>query len=679
MFDQRSYQLFEELLKHDKITKKEILLQLDISERQLVYDLEKINSVLSNNDLPTISVSNQIIIVNPKLREIKKTNDLVFHSNSFIISELDRSYLIYLYTFIRQEPVSNYHFQLLLDVSKNTALSDVKRLKEICSDWQVEFVYSRMDGYHLQGDEFDKRRLAIYSVNYLLSQPLGKEIIVLALRSWDMAEMLVKTKEMVETYLKTTDIELVKSRKNEMIIHLTLLRVRTHKGPLHFTNLEKQILEEQAIFTHGKELAGRLFSGECEDEIYFVTILLLITLEIVGEESNTELQVLAEQIIEEFEKNTLLPIENKVFLKKSLYNHLVPAFFRIKFGIPLFNPLTERIKNEYTELFHFVKRSLSPFRLWTGKKICDEEIGFFTMHFGGILGSGGEWKEEKITGLIICANGLSSSIMLEAQLKELFPNIEFHRIRNSKAFQDIPATNYDVVFSTVDVKSFKPVFIVKPLLSEVEKVHLVRRVFQHFPRMNNMNLDVDQLLDIIKKHADVKDENKLLSEIVNLFYAENKSKGLEKPMLSELLTEEMIHFTSKNLNWRDAIEKTAEPLIQSNKIQQNYVDAMIENVEKNGTYIHVGKGIAIPHARPEAGVNQLGMSFLRTKTPVLLLDEEDYPIDIFICLAAIDNEAHLKALAQLTKILGNDELLSELKAAESAEQIMDIIKKGENA
>src|SRR5690625_2096919 len=219
MFDQRSYQLFEELLKHDKITKKEILLQLDISERQLVYDLEKINSVLSNNDLPTISVSNQIIIVNPKLREIKKTNDLVFHSNSFIISELDRSYLIYLYTFIRQEPVSNYHFQLLLDVSKNTALSDVKRLKEICSDWQVEFVYSRMDGYHLQGDEFDKRRLAIYSVNYLLSQPLGKEIIVLALRSWDMAEMLVKTKEMVETYLKTTDIELVKSRKNEMIIH----------------------------------------------------------------------------------------------------------------------------------------------------------------------------------------------------------------------------------------------------------------------------------------------------------------------------------------------------------------------------------------------------------------------------------------------------------------------------
>ena len=678
LFDQRSYKLFEELTKHEKITKQEIMMQLNLSERQLQYDLEKVNLALNNNDLPGIEISNQLIMIDKKLRNLVKTNYLDINANQFIISEQDRSYLIYLYTFIRKEPVSNYHFQLLLGVSKNTALTDVKRLRKICEEWDVKFLYTRMDGYHLAGTEMDKRRLAIFSVSHLLSQPLGKEIIILALKSWGKAEVLVETQQIINQYLETNKISLVKSRKTEMIIHLALLRVRMGKAKLSFTNLEKQMLESQSIFKHGKALSRRLFFEGGEDESYFVTIQLLVTLEIVTSQASPTLEMLAGQIIDEFEKNTLLPIKDKAFLKRSLYNHLVPAFFRITFEIPLFNQLTERIKLEYPDLFQFVKRSLSPLTLWTGKEISESEIGFFTMHFGGYLGSGNNLHSEKLTGLIICSNGLSSSIMLEAQLKELFPTIRFSRIHNRDKFEDIPSTNYDVVFSTIKVESVKPVFVVKALLSQVEKHYLIRDVLQKFPRLDGQMFTVEQLMEIINRHTEVKDENQLFSELVNLFYVQNKSKGMNKPMLSELLTKDTIHFTEEKLDWRDAIMEASQPLVESNKVQSNYVDAMITNVEEIGAYIHIGKGIAIPHARPENGVNQLGMSFLRTKTPVLLLDQEEHKIDIFICLAAIDSEAHLKALAQLTKILGDNELLEALKAAETAEQVIEIIKKGEN-
>ena len=556
--------------------------------------------------------------------------------------------------FIRKEPVSNYHFQLLLGVSKNTALTDVKRLRKICEEWDVKFLYTRMDGYHLAGTEMDKRRLAIFSVSHLLSQPLGKEIIILALKSWGKAEVLVETQQIINQYLETNKISLVKSRKTEMIIHLALLRVRMGKAKLSFTNLEKQMLESQSIFKHGKALSRRLFFEGGEDESYFVTIQLLVTLEIVTSQASPTLEMLAGQIIDEFEKNTLLPIKDKAFLKRSLYNHLVP------------------------DLFQFVKRSLSPLTLWTGKEISESEIGFFTMHFGGYLGSGNNLHSEKLTGLIICSNGLSSSIMLEAQLKELFPTIRFSRIHNRDKFEDIPSTNHDVVFSTIKVESVKPVFVVKALLSQVEKHYLIRDVLQKFPRLDGQMFTVEQLMEIINRHTEVKDENQLFSELVNLFYVQNKSKGMNKPMLSELLTKDTIHFTEEKLDWRDAIMEASQPLVESNKVQRKYVDSMITNVEEIGAYIHIGKGIAIPHARPENGVNQLGMSFLRTKTPVLLLDQEEHKIDIFICLAAIDSEAHLKALAQLTKILGDNELLEALKAAETAEQVIEIIKKGEN-
>nr|WP_269207784.1 PTS sugar transporter subunit IIA [Streptococcus equi] len=43
----------------------------------------------------------------------------------------------------------------------------------------------------------------------------------------------------------------------------------------------------------------------------------------------------------------------------------------------------------------------------------------------------------------------------------------------------------------------------------------------------------------------------------------------------------------------------AQPLLESGQIQASYPEAMIAKVEEFGPFINLGKGIAIPHARPE--------------------------------------------------------------------------------
>ncbi|EUJ21300.1 PTS sugar transporter subunit IIA [Listeria aquatica] len=73
----------------------------------------------------------------------------------------------------------------------------------------------------------------------------------------------------------------------------------------------------------------------------------------------------------------------------------------------------------------------------------------------------------------------------------------------------------------------------------------------------------------------------------------------------------------------------------------------------------------------------MGMSLLKTEEPVLLLDDTDHPISIFICLAAIDNEAHLRALASLTKILSDKESLDKLLQAKTNTEIIQIMKEKE--
>ena len=149
-------------------------------------------------------------------------------------------------------------------------------------------------------------------------------------------------------------------------------------------------------------------------------------------------------------------------------------------------------------------------------------------------------------------------------------------------------------------------------------------------------------------------------------------------MLKELLTDETIRFTEETLNWQEAIKLSSQPLLEEDKITDNYVEEMINRVEEFGPFIHIGEGIALPHARPEDGVNELGMTLLKVSEPVLLADQAEHPIDIFITLAAVDNETHLKALATLTQILTNKEKLQQLKQAENVADVQRVIYQEED-
>lgn len=680
MLDQRSYLLFKEVTSIQQITKSEVMRKLSLTERQLHYDLDKLNNALKSLELPEITVENNQIYVPNDLKGITTAGILAdIDSSMLIISEQDRALVIYLYTFIRREMVSNYHYQLLLGVSKNTALADVKRVKELCKEWNLEWVYSRAEGYHVIGSELDKRRLAAYCSDTLTSQPLGKEMLILVLKSWGFENEIVHTKRLVDDELNEKNIVLVKSRKSEMITRLTYFRVRTKNTKISFKEFEKSILGRQSIYEVGSAIAERLFPNDSSEESYFVTLQLLVSLQEMDIVENPSLVELADRIIAEFEKVTLLPIENKSFLRKSLYNHLVPAYFRISFGFPLVNPLKNRIQEEYKDLFEFVRQALAPLAMWTGKTISDEEIGYFTLHFGGHLTVDKKEHREKLRALIVCSNGISSSMMLKAQLSQMFPDIEFSSTHSLIELSATPLNKYDMIFSTVEASyPAKPFYVVKPLLSQVEKNYLIQQVGSDFPKLNVENVSVDRIMEVVAKYAKIQDEENLFSELVNLLHLKNTEKGRYSPMLSELLTKDMIQFTDQNLNWKEAISHASIPLLESGKIEQSYINAMIKNVEEVGTYIHIGKGIAIPHARPESGVNQIGMSFLRTKKPVLLLDKEEHAIDIFITIAAIDNESHLKALSHLTRILADNNKLTLLKQANSVDEIITLIKEGED-
>lgn len=149
-------------------------------------------------------------------------------------------------------------------------------------------------------------------------------------------------------------------------------------------------------------------------------------------------------------------------------------------------------------------------------------------------------------------------------------------------------------------------------------------------------------------------------------------------MLDDLITREMIQFSDKTLDWKEAIKLAARPLKDFGFIEPRYIEAMINKVEKYGAFIHIGKGIALPHARPEEGAKRVGMSVLKMSHPVLLLGQKEHPITVFICLSAVDNTMHLKALyyQQQTTILSDEHNLACLLNAQNDEEIISVLSEG---
>lgn len=108
-----------------------------------------------------------------------------------------------------------------------------------------------------------------------------------------------------------------------------------------------------------------------------------------------------------------------------------------------------------------------------------------------------------------------------------------------------------------------------------------------------------------------------------------------EPFLCELLREENIQLNIECRDWKDAIRKSAEPLLLKGYIENRYVDAMIENVLENGSYIVISKGFALPHEGFELGSRKVGMNMIRLNRPVIIEDEDGdrEEVRFFCCLS----------------------------------------------
>ena len=130
-------------------------------------------------------------------------------------------------------------------------------------------------------------------------------------------------------------------------------------------------------------------------------------------------------------------------------------------------------------------------------------------------------------------------------------------------------------------------------------------------------------------------------------------------------------------NWKDAIKAGTDMLEASGAIKPSYYQAITSSIEKLGPYIVIAPNFAMPHARPEDGVNRTAFALVTLAKPVYF-DGEEEPVHVMVTLAGSSSDEHMEGLMEVTQVLDDEESetginIDKLLVCKTNQEIFDVI------
>ncbi|MUJ20042.1 PTS sugar transporter subunit IIA [Aliivibrio fischeri] len=133
--------------------------------------------------------------------------------------------------------------------------------------------------------------------------------------------------------------------------------------------------------------------------------------------------------------------------------------------------------------------------------------------------------------------------------------------------------------------------------------------------------------------------------------------------------------TEKELTLDAALDLTCSLLIKNGKVETSYLEAIKQKHKEIGAYYVLAPKIAMPHARPEDGVNEAALQITVFKNGVDLESEDNGDVYFSVTLAAMDSDSHIHTIMALSELFQNEDDVDAIIQAETESDIKDILKK----
>lgn len=672
--DDRSKALIQEIFVNSGLKVKDLSRKYGLSRGQIDYSLKKINDWLEDNGFPPIKKDSRGFFVGDPKHQMLLLKEGKELTPDYIFSSEERALLICFILLTKTGDISLLHLTSELEMSKNTILADLKKAQEIVSFYNLQIHYSRVEGYDIKGDEWNIRRLLLEVIDRI--QKISNGSLWIEIYGHLAKEEINRMQGIVEHCESKMHIRFTDEKHNLLPYVFVCIIRRIQRG--NMLNNDEIDFSQDNVYNIILDLLEmeELISNA---DLSFLTLQLLTANLTFSTEPNwstdTVMMKGLRQMIRNFEQISCTVFLDREELLKKLWLHLKPAYYRIKFGLTQNHQVDEKyfgevFQDEYKELHHLVKKSIPSLEKVIGCSIPESESIYFTILIGGWMERQGDSLRHRIKAIVVCPNGVSVSKLMKSTLNQLFPEFVFLEALSIREFRKFDI-EYDIVFSPVYLDTDKKLFIVEPFISNEVKKQLRNQVMQTVYGFTPQSIDIEELIKIVENNTDIQNESKLKRELSMYLRSEQLHETAiyedEQPRLVELLQPDHIVIRSEVGSWREAIEIAAEPLLKKGIITPQYIKKMIELHDINRPYIVYGTDIAIPHATPEDGVNDLGMSMLKLQKGINISSNQS--IRLIVVIAPIDKKKHLRALLEISKL---SELKPEIEEIIKAVRVEDI-------
>lgn len=665
--NKRLEDILDILMNHEYVKIEKIVKLLNISRRTVYYDISKINDHIKKYNLEISNVRNLGYHISSEDKDkIRKV--LKYSKDDYILSSEERCISIIIDLFLSLEKLTIERYCNKLLVSRNTVLNDIKNVREYISKYKLEL--EAKNGYKLVGSNNSKRYLFInlYNEYNCFFDEYG----------------YMQVFEDIKALMKEEDLNILKNTNaNYILMYLAIFYKNYYvknKDTITFKNEDKNFLDSLDSHKEVKRLLNiirKVLNNDIdEDEVYYIQTFFTkdedIRTYFYQNELNSKYILPVNMMVKEFEKISCISIEDYDVLSKNILNHLIPSIFKIRYGIYYLNLIKSEVKQKYKSIYQFTKQVVKTIENNLDIYLNDDEIAYIAMYFGGYSSKMGvEIKIPKI--VIVCNSGMATSQLLKNQIEQLFDLIEIQDILSLKNFENYEKY-YDFAITTVDLNQ-KQAIKVNPILTDLDKQNLLSQISNTQSVFNFEQEFINKIINGVEKYATISNKEKLREEIKNIVISSREKGKSYKATLRELLNEDTIYLNQEATSWEDAIRVSANPLKNLGYIKDSYIDAMIENVRKLGPYIVIAPKVAMPHARPEDGVNKVSMTLTTFKEDIYFSGKEQHKVKILISLAPKDNQTHIKALACLTKMLSKKENIDKILNSKDKYEILEVINK----
>lgn len=131
-------------------------------------------------------------------------------------------------------------------------------------------------------------------------------------------------------------------------------------------------------------------------------------------------------------------------------------------------------------------------------------------------------------------------------------------------------------------------------------------------------------------------------------------------------------------DWKEAVKLAVQPLVESGAVEEKYYDAIIESTEEYGPYYILMPGMAMPHARPEAGVNRDSFALVTLVDPVNFPDGTN--VSVLLTLAATSSAIHTSvAIPQIIALFELENSIERLVNCQSAEEVLTMVDESKDS